>query len=438
MNVLVFFTDQQRHDTTGASGCPLGLTPNYDRMAARGTHATHTFTMQPVCGPARACLQTGTYATTNGCWRNGIALDPQQRTLAHHFNDAGYRSGYIGKWHLSPNESRGAVPEEFRGGYQSWLAANALEMTSDAYQTRLFDENENAVDLPGYRVDAMTDATIRWIDEHQKSNREQPFFLFMSFLEPHHQNHRDNYPAPIGYENGWGNAWMPPDLQKLGGSAPEHWNGYCGMIKRLDEAFGRVQDALHSLDLSEDTIVLWTADHACHFKTRNDEYKRSCHEASIRVPLALDGGPFRNRGQVPGLVSLLDIPPTLLDACDVPIPDTMQGRSFLGRDNPRDDVFVQISESQIGRAVRTTRWKYSVRAPEGEGYKSSSAPLYREDALYDLESDPYELCDLSGITAFRGVADEMQTRLLKYIRDVEGTTPQIENAPARESGQRHV
>ncbi len=435
MSVLVFFTDQQRHDTTGAAGCSLGLTPHFDRMAARGTHATHAFTMQPVCGPARACLQTGTYATNNGCWRNGIALDPNQRTMAHHFNDAGYRSGYIGKWHLA-NSGEGGVPVEQRGGYQSWLAANALEMTSDAYQTRLFDENQNAVDLPGYRVDALADATIRWIDEHQKSRSKQPFFLFTSYLEPHHQNHRDNYPAPIGYESGWGDAWCPPDLQKLGGSAPQHWSGYCGMIKRLDEAFGRINDALHSLSLSEKTIVLWTSDHGCHFKTRNDEYKRSCHDASIRVPLALDGGPFHGGGQVPGLVSLLDIAPTLLAACDVPIPDTMQGRSFLKKDAPRDDIFVQISESQTGRAVRTARWKYSVRAPHD--LRAESAPLYQEDALYDLESDPYELCDLKGERAFRGVADEMKTRLLGYIKDVEGAVPQIENAPARESGQRHV
>ncbi|HZT41398.1 MAG TPA: sulfatase-like hydrolase/transferase, partial [Chthonomonadaceae bacterium] len=79
-NVLVFFTDQQRHDTTGMHGCPLDLTPNFDRMAAQGTHLFHSYTCQPVCGPARSCLQTGLYTTQTGCYRNGIALPSDTKT----------------------------------------------------------------------------------------------------------------------------------------------------------------------------------------------------------------------------------------------------------------------------------------------------------------------------------------------------------------------
>ncbi len=105
-NVIVFFTDQQRWDTTGVHGNPLDLTPNFDRMARRGTHFAHTFTPQPVCGPARSCFQTGQYATQTGCWKNGIPLRPDARTLAHHFNDAGYETGYIGKWHLARRTGR--------------------------------------------------------------------------------------------------------------------------------------------------------------------------------------------------------------------------------------------------------------------------------------------------------------------------------------------
>lgn len=100
-NVIVFFTDQQRWDTTGIHGNPLDLTPNFDRMAARGAHLFHSFTRQPVCGPARAFLQTGAYGTTTGCYRNRIPLPPDARTLAHHFREAGYATGYIGKWHLA-------------------------------------------------------------------------------------------------------------------------------------------------------------------------------------------------------------------------------------------------------------------------------------------------------------------------------------------------
>src|SRR5690606_33910349 len=89
-NVIVFFTDQQRWDTTGIHGNPHGLTPNFDRMAIEGTHVANSFTCQPVCGPARSCLQSGQYATTTGCYRNGIALPTETKTMAHYFREAGY------------------------------------------------------------------------------------------------------------------------------------------------------------------------------------------------------------------------------------------------------------------------------------------------------------------------------------------------------------
>ncbi len=82
-NVVVFFTDQQRWDTTGVHGNPLDLTPNFDRMAAHGTHVANSFTCQPVCGPARSALQTGRYPTATGCYRNGIPLAADARTLGH-------------------------------------------------------------------------------------------------------------------------------------------------------------------------------------------------------------------------------------------------------------------------------------------------------------------------------------------------------------------
>ncbi len=174
-------------------------------MAQEGTHLFHTFTMQPVCGPARSCLQIGKYATTTGCFRNGIPLPRTERTLAHHFGDAGYETAYIGKWHLAGSSVHGPVPQEDRGGYQRWLAANLLEFVSDSYDMRLYDEGNNEVELPGYRVDAQTDATIRYLAEP----RDRPFFLFLSYIEPHHQNHLDDYPPPVGYRERYAGRLHP-------------------------------------------------------------------------------------------------------------------------------------------------------------------------------------------------------------------------------------
>ena len=92
-------------------------------MAREGTHLAQAFTCQPVCAPARASLQTGMYASNAGVWRNGIPLPADCMTLARCFNDAGYHSGYIGKWHLGRGDERGPVAESRRGGYQYWLGS---------------------------------------------------------------------------------------------------------------------------------------------------------------------------------------------------------------------------------------------------------------------------------------------------------------------------
>ena len=429
-NVIVFFTDQQRWDTTGLHGNPLDLTPNLDRMARRGTHLRYSFTCQPVCGPARSCLQTGLHATRSGCFRNGIPLPPHLKTLAHHFGGAGYATGYIGKWHLYEG-SDGPVPAEHRGGYDYWLASNILEFTSDSYQTTLYDNDNRAVELPGYRVDAVTDAMIRFIDRH----REQPFFLFSSYIEPHHQNHLDDYPPPEGYRERYSGRWVPPDLAALGGSAHRHLGGYFGMVKRLDEALGRLLDALRSLDLTDDTIVLFTSDHGCHFKTRNAEYKRSCHESSIRVPAALHGAGFTGGGQVQQLVSLIDLPPTLLDAAGLKVPAEMEGRSILpllrgDAGGWPEEVFFQISESQVGRGVRTRRWKYGVDAPGQDGRRDPGSSRYVEQYLYDLQADPHELRNLAGADSHRDVAEDMKARLVRRMVAAGEAAPEIDAAPA--------
>lgn len=433
-NVIVFFTDQQRWDTTGIHGNPLELTPNFDRMAHRGTDVHYSYTCQPVCGPARSCLQTGMYATNTGSYRNGIPLRRDLPTMAQSFAAGGYATGYIGKWHLGTQDP---VPPEERGGYQEWLAANLLEFTSDAYDTLMFDSASKPVKLPGYRVDALTDAAIRYMDKHQA----EPFFLFISYLEPHHQNHIDDYPPPDGYRTRYTGRWTPPDLAALGGSSGQHLGGYYGMVKRLDEALGRLTDALKSLGLDEDTVVLYTSDHGNHFKTRNGEYKRSCHESAARVPTALWGPGFDGHGQLDALVSLVDLPPTLLDAAGLPIPSTMEGRSLLpllaGRasDWP-EEVFIQISESQVGRAIRTRRWKYGVDAPDKHGWLDSGSDTYVEQYLYDLDSDPYELQNLVGHAALAEVAADLRRRLIGRMVAAGEAAPTIAPAPSLVSGQR--
>ncbi|MGC9348938.1 MAG: sulfatase-like hydrolase/transferase, partial [Anaerolineae bacterium] len=425
-NVVVFFTDQQRWDTTGVHGNPLDLTPNFDRMAMNGTHCFNACTCQPVCGPARASLQTGRYALDTGVWRNGLALPGEERTLADYFKEAGYTTGYIGKWHLADGDP---VRREQQGNYDYWLGANVLEFTSEPYDTVMYDKEGQPVKLPGYRVDAETDAVIRYIDEHQ----DEPFFLFVSYLEPHHQNRIDDFVPPEGYRERYQNRWIPPDLAALGGSTHQHIAGYFGIIKRLDEALGRILDALKSLGLDEDTVVLYTSDHGNHFKTRNSEYKRSCHESSIRIPTALIGPGFDGGGRIQELVSLVDLPPTVLDAAGIEVPASMHGRSILplvrgeAQDWP-EEVFLQISEAQVGRAIRTHRWKYCVSAPDKQGGRDPRSDHYVEESLYDLQADPYELHNLIEYDAYDEVKARLRERLLVRMEEAGEERPRIKPA----------
>ena len=215
------------------------------------------------------------------------------------------------------------------------------------------------------------------------------------------------------------------------------------MVKRLDEALGRMMDALESLGLTDDTVVLFTSDHGCHFKTRNAEYKRSGHESSIRVPTFFTGPGFDGGGRLSQLVSLIDLPPTLLDVAGIPVPEEMEGQSILpllrglDEDWPQE-VFMQISEAEVGRAVRTQRWKYGVVAPDKMGSVDMGSDRYVESYLYDLKADPYELTNLIGSESHKRVAEVMWERLNRRMVAAGERIAIIEPAPPLPAGQRIV
>ncbi len=433
-NVVVVLTDQQRWDTMGLYGNPLDITPNLDRLALDNTLVRHCSTCQPVCGPARASFQTGKYATRTGCFRNGIPLDrTRHRSLADYFNDAGYTTGYIGKWHLATEEP---VTEPNRGGYRYWFAANHgsekyLGLDSDAYCCHLFDGDNRLHQLPGYRTDGYFDLGIRFIDEH----RDSPFFLMVSLLEPHQKNRFDSYEAPRGYAERYDGRWVPPDLAAANhGNTHAKLGGYWGMCKRIDEGFGRLLDTLESFGLDDNTIVLFTSDHGCHFKTRASEYKRTAHESSIRVPCVLAGPEFRGGGAIQKNVSLVDLPPTLLDACGIAPDDDMDGRSILplvgGGDDGRPDLaYVEFCDRHVGRAIRTTRWKYSVINRDSRSRNDARSDHYVEEYLYDLKHDPHEQANLAGRPGVTVIAENLRKILLDQIERVERKRPTIDPAP---------
>lgn len=435
-NIIFILSDQQRWDTLGCYGQPLSTTPNLDRMAADGLRFENAFTCQPVCGPARSCLQTGKYATETGCHINNIMLPLKERTIAHRLADHGYSTAYIGKWHLASEGPRGGandftdkpVPRERRGGYEYWLAADVLEFTSHGYEGHMFDGEGNRRSFPEgrYRVDAQTDWAIEYL---RQVDCTSPFFLFLSYLEPHHQNDRRHYEGPHGSKERFKDFVPPGDLRQLAGDWREEYPDYLGCVSSLDENVGRILRELDDMGIADDTIVIYTSDHGSHFRTRNPEYKRSCHDACIRVPLLIRGPGFKGGAVIQQLVSLIDLPSTLMTAAGIAPPTSMRGNALqklVSGDSEGwpEEVFVQISESHCGRAIRTAEWKYSARAPGVDGDAPASG-VYEDDCLYDLREDPHELENLVGHPRYASVLNLLRDALRRRILSAGEAEPTI-------------
>lgn len=429
-NIIFYFSDQQRWDTVNEEA-----TPNLMQLAREGIQFENSYTCQPVCGPARACLQTGVYATQCGCYWNGVPLPQTIRPMAEYFNEAGYETAYVGKWHLAsdrlPNVGfhceKTAIPKDRQGGYKDWWrAADVLEFTSHGYDGYIFDAEGNQIDFKGYRADCINDFALEYLDQKQS---DDPFFLFISQLEPHHQNDHHCYEGPKETVEKFRDYPIPPDLSFLEGDYEQMYPDYMAAINRLDENVGRLVAKLKEKGLYENTILIYTSDHGSHFKTRNLEYKRSCHDSATHTPLIIRGGPFQGGKKEDRLVSLIDLPPTMLDLAGIPIPKSYMGHSLVreltGEEPERDCVFIQISESQCGRAIRTKQYKYSVRTLSPTGYTIHRSPVYFEDYLYDLTKDPIEKNNLIKDRSYAFVRQKMKKLLLREMERAGEKKPVI-------------
>lgn len=428
-NIIFYFSDQQRWDTVNER-----VTPNLMKLAEEGTLFENNFTCQPVCGPARACLQSGMYATQVECYWNGIALPRDITPLARHFNNAGYQTAYIGKWHLASDRYPGigvhceksAIPKDRQGEYQYWRAADCLEFTSHGYNGYVFDGDGNQIDFKGYRADCINDFALEYLD---RRDTEKPFFMFISQLEPHHQNDHNTIEGYKETVEQFKDYPIPDDLSFLKGNYKKEYPDYISAINRLDYNVGRLVDKLKELGIYDDTIIIYTSDHGAHFKTRNPEYKRSCHESASRTPLIIKGGGFEAGRVEKRLSSLIDLPPTMLSMAGIDIPENYMGVDLTTQinapDKKRDCVFMQISESQCGRAIRTDRFKYAVRDLSPVGYAHHSSKVYFEDYLYDLQNDPIEKHNLVKNPKYSEIRQELKYLLLEQMKNAGEEPPVI-------------
>ncbi|MBR2361298.1 MAG: sulfatase-like hydrolase/transferase, partial [Spirochaetaceae bacterium] len=338
------------------------------------------------------------------------------------------------------------IPLHLRGGYKGfWRTADVLEFTSDGYGGYVFDEDMNRRDFTGYRADCITDFALEFFDSTVKNSWEgtegRPFFMTISHIEPHHQNGAHHYQGPEGSKADFADFVPPEDLKVLGGGDwQEEYPDYLGACASLDKNLGRLVARLKELGIYDNTVIIFAADHGSHFRTRNrdgrlrgyDDYKRTGHDSALKVPLVISGGSFSgNKGyRESQLVSTESLPKTIMALAGVDVGDAMIGENLLDvvekkDDNRKNQVFAQISESKVGRCIRTAEYLYAVYAPDKDGGLDMNSSVYADDYLYHLPTDPHQLVDVVADPAHSQAKAQLRQSLLAWIQEAEGITATI-------------
>lgn len=429
-NIIFFFSDQQRWDTIGPNGQKLDITPNLDQLARDGVNFKNCFTNQPVCGPVRAVIQSGVYATATKCFKNAVPLpENQPNRLADELKKAGYSLAYIGKWHLASDEKdqryeTKPVPLKYRGGWDEyWVAADVIEFTSHGYGGYLYDQDMNKREFTGYRVDCVTDFALEYIRNYD--NEDKPFVMFLSHLEPHHQNDHFAFEGPTGSKEKFKDFEQPADLTKGRGDWEKWMPDYLGCCNALDKNLGRVMDALKEKGIYDDTMIIYTSDHGCHFKSHtediepggSDDYKRSSYESAIHIPFVIKGEGFGVNEESDRIISSIDFPSTLVRAAGGEIPSSWKGRCIQDykNENWQDIMYSQVSESYVGRFIRTLEWKYVIHATGLKPFNDmgTDQDKWTDKHLFNIKNDPAEKKDLKDDPNYNDIKQELRKLIIE-------------------------
>ncbi|MGQ9505500.1 MAG: sulfatase family protein [Thermogutta sp.] len=404
-NVLIITTDQQRVDAASVVGNKWLKTPHLDSLATQGVYFTKSYCSYPLCSPSRASLHTGRFPHEIGVDHNSMSISPTITISGQLFQQAGYDVGYAGKWHL-PNP----YPAEGIPGFA------VLNKTT----------------RQGKLAHDVDDATVQVAVEFIRQKREKPFYLVVSFINPHDICLLAGEDSPL-FEQVWKKYGPPPNVElpplPANFTLPEnepswlvqrrpkhpdwdenHWRryiyAYYRMVEDVDQQIGQVLKALRETKQDENTLIVFTSDHgeglACHRWTG----KMMFFDAEAAVPLIVSW-----KGTIPGgridkehLVSTVDVLPTICDYAGITPPAEVRGqslRTIIEDQNAPWRSFV-ISEMAytpaLGRSfmVRTQRYKYMVIPV------ANQPPL---EMLFDMETDPNELKNLASNPTF---ADQLE------------------------------
>jgi arylsulfatase A-like enzyme len=407
-SVLMILPDQMRGQSLGCMGNTDVRTPNLDKLAAQGLLFRNAFANTPVCCPARANILTGKYAHRNGMVANDLRLRESEQTIAEVLAQEGYRTGFVGKWHLDggPRLPGFVPPGARRQGFAYW-AAN--ECDHRHFRPTYFRDDDRPITEERFEPEVWTDRAIDFL----RRAGDDPFFLVVSMGPPH-----DPYGAPEKYMTLYDPAMLtmrPNWVGGVAGAGRKEIAAYYAAVTAVDEQVGRLMAALAEAGRAEDTIVVVTSDHGDMLGSHGMRLKRKPFEESIRVPGILRYPAKVEAGRsTKALLTHVDLAPTLLSLCGLPIPGGMQGTdlsavSLGAADRGPDSAFLQILVPFAGdvtprpwRGVRTARHLYA-RTREGPWL------------LYDLEDDPHEMRNLAQDPAHAALREGMEEKLAGWM-----------------------
>jgi arylsulfatase A-like enzyme len=252
-NIVLILTDQWRAQAFGYAGDPNVQTPHIDALAARSLNFTNTVATCPVCTPSRSVLLTGRYPTTTGMFLNDLYLPAEERCMAEMFAEAGYDTGYIGKWHLDGHGRDSYIPPERRQGFDYW---KVLECTHEYNKSYYYAGDDPTKRLwEGYDAYAQTADAQGYIRDH--ADRDKAFLLFVGFGGPHFPHH--NAPEEL-------KALYPPDKLELRPNVTpdqeertrQELPGYYAHCTAIDQCVGRLFDTVQDAGILDNTIFIFS------------------------------------------------------------------------------------------------------------------------------------------------------------------------------------
>lgn len=418
-------------------------TPHIDKLAAAGIRFDRGYTTCPVCTPARAGIFTGLYPSKAGAFTNNLAIQENRWTMGQYFTQAGYRSAYIGKWHLDGHDyfGTGECPEGYEAPY--WYDGKRYLDDLSESEIHLWRQGLKSVDdfkehdiAPEFTwAHRNADKAITFLDDWKKHSEpeQQPFCLVVSMDEPHG-------PFACPYEH----VKQFEDFEFDGGPAmedslenkPSHIREWAESVKHkrprkfknaryfgcnhfVDQELGRVINHVNQV-APDNTWIVYTSDHGDMFGAHGITSKGpAMYEEITRVPFIIR--PPREQGYPEAVsnstpVSHIDLLPTLLEAAGLKIPPILDGRSLLsdlGKNEDKDAYAIiefhrhSLSHDSYGGFI-------PIRSIVQDGYKLV-INLHQSDELYDLNKDPAEMNNLINDTAHTRRRDELLSKLLSEM-----------------------